>query len=284
MPRTSLLAIPLVCLLSACAMAPAAPRAATPPPATADLLDEAQQEFGDGNIEEAGRRFARILATNPEHREARLGMAEVQLARGQPREALPLFDGLADDPVARPLALQGRGLALLGLGRHAMAEAALDEAVAASPHLWRAWNALGRLADFAMRWDTADAAYANALKAYPAAAVVYSNRGYSLLLRGRHAEAETEFRTALGLAPRLQVAANNLRLALAWQGRYDEALAGSPPEETPSALSDIGTVALARGEIRRAEAYLYRALSASPRHLPEADRSLAAIRLARSAD
>jgi Flp pilus assembly protein TadD len=284
MPRITLV-VPLVCLLSACALPPAQPRATAPPPAeTASQLVAAQQDFDDGNMDEAGRRFARILAVKPDHREARLGMAEVQLARGQPREALPLFEGLADDPVARPLALQGRGLALLALGRHAMAEAALGEAVAASPHLWRAWNGLGRLADAAMRWNDSDIAYAKALDASPAAAAVHSNRGYSLLLRGNYGAAETACRTALGLAPRLQVAANNLRLALAWQGRYDEALAGSPPDEAPAALSDIGTIALARGEVQRAESYLHRALSASPRYLPEADRSLAVIRLARASN
>lgn len=272
----------LLLTLGACAAPPQTAAPPAPPPArTAEYLSAAQDALEAGRIEDAGHRFARVLAADPDNREARLGMAETHLARGQAREALALFDSLTKDPVMRPLALQGRGLALLALGRTGPAETALREA-SGTLSLWRTWNALGRIADMGMRWDEADTCYAAAMKANPRAAEIPNNQGYSLLLRGRHREAEEQFRAALALDPSLRAAASNLRLALAWQGRYAEAVAGTRREDLPPVLNDIGAVAMVRGETETAEAYFVRALAASPRHMPEADRNLTALRAARA--
>lgn len=248
------------------------------PPESANA---ALQALDDGLYDEAGRRFAQILAANPNHTEARLGMAEVHLAQGRPNEALALFATLADDPLMGPQAQQGRGLALLALGRNAQAALALRQATDKSDVLWRAWNAQGRIADAEGRWADADACYGKALAAYPRSAAVLNNLGYSQLLRGKPAEAERRFRQALAVEPGAKVVTANLRLALAWQGRYADAAAGVRPEDLALVLNDVGYVALSRGDLDSAQAYLERAQALSPRFLPQTDANLAALRAAR---
>jgi Flp pilus assembly protein TadD len=270
----------LLLLLSACAAAPEAP--STMARRAPESAGEAMQALADGRYDDAGRRFGRILAEDPSHREARLGMAEVHLAQGRAREALPIFDSLVTDPLMRPLALQGRGLALLALGRRAPAAASLAEAAASSTLLWRAWNGLGRIADAEKRWADADAAYARAVAAAPRSAMVYANLGYSLLLRGMPHEAEKALRVALSLEPGMPAAVASLRLALAWQGRYLDALSGVRGGELPQVLNDVGYIAFARGDLETAETYLLRSLALSPRHLAQADSNLAAVRAART--
>lgn len=275
-------ALPLVILVSLASgcthRAPPAAAAAPPPPVS---VHAAIQALDDGLYDEAGRRFAQILANDPSHAQARMGMAEVHLAQGRANEALAVFATLVDHPLMGPLAHQGRGLALVALGRRAQAALALHQATEGSSMLWRAWNAQGQIADAESRWEDADAAYAKALAASPRAAAVYSNQGYSLLLRGRVREAEQSLRQALALEPGLRVAAANLRLVLAWQGRYAEALAGARGDDLPLVLNDVGYVAMSRGDLDTAETYLRRSMSVSPRYLPQAERNLLAVRAAR---
>ena len=269
----------LALLVSGCATPP------PPPPIAQTRAPEsagaAIQALEDGLYDEAGHRFARILATDPTHKDARLGMAEVHLAQGRPKEALALFDSLVDDPLLGPMAQQGRGMALLAQGHPAQAASALRLATESSSTLWRAWNGLALIADGEKNWADADAAYANALAADPHIAAIHNNLGYSLLLRGRPQEAEQHLRTALNLDRGMKLAAANLRLALAWQGRYPEALAGVRGDDLPPLLNDVGSIALSRGDLDMAESYLYRAQSTSTRHLQQAEDNLAAIRAAR---
>lgn len=274
-------ALPVVLLLAlagGCSHRPPPPAAAAPPPPS---VHAAVQALDDGLYDEAGRRFAQILANNPTHAEARLGMAEVHLAQGRANEALAVFATLVDDPLMGPLAQQGRGLALLALGRRVQAALALRQASEQATTLWRAWNALGQIADAEMRWDDADSAYGKALAASPRSAAVLCNMGYSKLLRGRPAEAERFLRQALAVEPGQRVASANLRLALAWQGRYAEALAGVRGEDLPPVLNDVGYIALSRGDLDTAETFLRRSQATSTRYLPQADSNLVAVRAAR---
>lgn len=274
-------ALPVLLLLLAggCAQRPATPVTATPRPM--ESASAAIQALEDGLYDDAGRRFAQILATNPTHAEARLGLAEVHLAQGRTNEALALFATLVDNPLLAPLAHQGRGLALLALGRRPQATQALRQATEGSAILWRAWNGLGQIADADLRWGDADVAYAKALEVVPRSAAVLNNKGYSLLLRGRPQEAERSLREALAAEPSQRMAAANLRLAQAWQGRYADALAGVRSEDLALVLNDVGYVALSRGDLDAAETYLRRSLATSPRYLPQADSNLIAVRAAR---
>lgn len=238
-------------------------------------VEEAEQDLAAGRYAAARAKFGRVLAMNPEDPRATTGLAEAVLALGNPAGAFEAFSSVVDVPEQRARALQGQGLALLAMGRGAEAEPALLAAVAADPGLWRAWNALGGQRDAAADWAGAAQAYDRALAAEGAdTTVVLNNRGMSFMLQQRHAEAAATFAEALRRDPGQETVRTNLRVALAWLGRYAEAEAGIAPGTAGEAYNNIGYVAMLRRDYTVAESYLLRAMEASPSYNQQAAENL----------
>jgi len=90
--------------------------------------------YGDGRLAEARRSFERVLAEDPEDREALRYLALILKAQGEPGRALEIQErALALDPEDRDLVFD-RGVTLLELGRNAEARAALEAVVAEDPN------------------------------------------------------------------------------------------------------------------------------------------------------
>ncbi|MBU6164681.1 MAG: tetratricopeptide repeat protein [Alphaproteobacteria bacterium] len=238
--------------------APPGVAVAPPSPAALALLDAA---IAQGRLADARALLAPLWATDSE--EVALRAAELALASGSLAEAAEGFGQLGTGPLAAR-GLQGLGITRLKQGRLADAMAALDAAVALDAGLSRAWNARAVVADRQKDWATADVAYARAIAAAPADAAVLANRGWSLLLRGRHVAAERDLERALALAPADRVVQTNLALARAMQGRYQEAFRHSSRASLAGDLNSVGYAAMARGDLAVAEAYFNRALSLNP--------------------
>ena len=266
--RGGLAALLVVPLLAACATPelPAKTPSATQlsGQAVGDALERASLMLADGRTQDAFEEYGRVLNADPDNVEAKLGVAEARMADGNLQQAKELFDETAKLPAAKPRALQGRGLALLMLGQRDGAAEALRGAVEADAKLWRAWNALGQLADDQRQWDDARASYDKALATTTAPWIVYNNIGFSLLLQGKQDESREFFAKSLQLHPGTEVADNNRRLALALQGKYTEAVTGVAKERLPAALNNAGYAAMLRGEYPGAESYLARAIETSP--------------------
>lgn len=222
----------------------------------------------------ASEKFSAAIHKEPDNPQARLGLAEAQLGMRQLTEALTSFEQVMSSESLRPKALQGRGIALVLLGRDQLAEPLLRQAVERDPALWRAWNAIGRI--YALKGETtrALASYDRAILAHPQAAAIHNNRGLALVSVKRYAEAESSFRRALAAEPGLSVARMNLRMAVAWQGRYDEAIAELKRSEAPQVLNNIGIVAMERGDYSTAKLFFTRAMEISPSYYPTAARNL----------
>jgi len=141
--------------------------------------------------------------------------------------------------------------------------------------LWRSWNALGRLRDADKDYPGAREAYRRAIALNPKAAFLHNNLGFSLLASGEPAYAEEELNRALELDPDLSVAVTNLRLALAFQGRYGPALAGTGAGDRAVVMNNVGYAALLRGDHEKAKALFLDALAADPGFFGEAKRNLA---------
>jgi Tfp pilus assembly protein PilF len=246
---------------------------ASPDPALA-IIDTA---LAEGRFDAAAEVLQRTLPLRPGP-ELQLRVAELALARGALAEAATGFADLAADPAVAATAQQGLGITQLQQGNLVAARAALDAALAADAGLLRAWNARAVVADRSRDFVAADAAYARALALDPRAAMVRANQGYSLLLRGRHADAEAALVAALAIDSGLAPAATNLRLARAMQGRYRDAFAGSTRAGLAADLNTVGFAAMARGDYAVAEAYLNRALALNPRFDPVAFANLAYLK------
>ena len=192
-----------------------------------------------------------------------LALAEYWLATGSTPQAAVAFQALAATPGVRARALQGQGVAAFKLNRLDEAEASLKAALAADPGLHRAWTALGATADRRGDWTLADKAYGEALKLSPQPEIVRLNRGYSLLIRHRYAEAITDLTAAVTAMPNSEIARNNLRIALALAGRYEEAFSGADGRDLFRQLNNVGYAALMRGDLQVAEGYFNRAIEMS---------------------
>jgi Flp pilus assembly protein TadD len=264
-------------LLTGCATAKPEP-AAGPlvDPKTIDTaLQQADQALAKGDLATARKGYRRVLAVAPGTAAAQLGLGEIELVAGDPRQALDQFGSVAAaDPSLRPGALQGQGLALIRLGRPEAALPLLKEAVTIDPGLWRAWNAMGSLEDSRGNWAAADEAYGHALSINPDAALVLNNMGVSKLMRRDYVAAEQVFAKALAADPDLDEAADNLRIAQAWQGRYNDAIAGAEADTLPKRLNDVGYVAMLRGDLAIAEMLFLKAISASPTYHKVAHQNL----------
>ncbi len=269
----------LLTAVAAC-QSPAGERPQLPPkPASGAplsvVLEEADKALAQGLFEDATILIGRALKKDPNNARARLILAEIYLATGRTAFASATFKEVASSADVRAKALQGWGITLLKERKLEAGHKVLQEAVKEDPTLWRAWNALGAFYDSQRRWDEARESYAKALGAEePDSALVHNNLGYSLLIQRKYSEAASEFTAALKLRPGLRVARTALRAALAWQGRYEEAARGAGHKELPTVLNDIGYIAMLRGDLVAAEAYLVRAMEASPAFNETASRNL----------
>jgi len=248
------------------------------PAAAPGTIDLAERALAEERYQDAEQLVQRILAGDPENSTARLLQAELLFARGDRQAAADGFAALVDDPAVAARALQGKGLSLILLGKPQLGHDQLVQAVGKDPSLWRAWNGLGYCYDTQGQWEKATEAYSKAIAANPESAVIYNNRGYSRLMQKRLEEATSDFNRALELDPELDVARDNLRLALAWSGKYVRAMSGADQRNLAKVLNNVGYVALLRGDFQNAEAYLNRAMEVDPAYNAVASRNLAYLK------
>ncbi len=256
---------------------------AAPAPAALDprVMDWAEKALSQDRLGDARKLTDRVLAAEPDNSRARLVAAELQLAQGQTEAAAREFEELNEDSLVGARALQGQGIALVRAGEALRAQSALERAVEREPGLWRAWNALGYLLDVQGDAAGADRAYGKALAVNERSAVLYNNRGFSRLMQRKADAAAEDFHRALQIDPQLELTKANLRLALAWQGRYAHAAAGTNGADSGRALNNVGYVALMRGDLDTAERYLSRAMTADAGFNSAASRNLAYLKTLR---
>jgi Flp pilus assembly protein TadD len=227
--------------------------------------------------QDALRVFGMVLERDGNNVQAKLGVAEAHLGAGSGRMALAAYAAIADIDGLAPIARQGQGLSLVQLGDYDSAQPLLEAAVQDEPGAWRAWLALARCYDARRLWAESAAAYEKAAAANAKSYVPYNNWGMSLLSQSRFAEAEAKFAQALALRPDFETSRNNLRFALAMQGKYREAFAGVGGQSLPAVLNNVGYAALLRGDRDRARAYFTRALETSPHFLSIAHENLQTV-------
>jgi len=281
--RPAIIAVVALFALGGCATGgtPLLDEETGPPQVEQSLVEPAELAIAKGEAllnsrqyENAQVKFNSVLAKDPENDQAKLGLAEAQLGLRQLMDALAGFESVMESDKLRPRALQGRGITLSLMGRNELGLPLLRQAVEQNPGLWRAWNVMGRTHALDGDAEMALASYDRALIANNQAAPVYNNRGMTLIMAMRYGEAEGSFRQALVLDPELKIARMNLRLALAWQGQYDEAVANLKRGEAPRVLNNIGFVAMEKGDFATAKLFFTKAMEISPAYYPVAGENL----------
>jgi Flp pilus assembly protein TadD len=233
-----------------------------------------QKALDEQRLKDAGDLLDRTLLSGAKDPRLFLLSGELDLLRGRYVEALDVLKQADSSSVTHAKALECEGIALSMLERSDEALAALQDAVAADPSAWRAWDALAGEYDHRRDWTRAEAAYDHAMTGSDGAAIVLNNRGYSRLLQGRFDAAKDDFVAALEKKPDLATARTNLRLAMAMKGEYERATAAGSQDDQAALLNNAGFAAMMRGDYAEAEALLTRAMQAKGEYYARAAQNL----------
>ena len=205
-----------------------------------------------------------------------ISAGECLLSTGKSEDAAKLFT-LAAENDGGAVALQGRGVALVKLGRYEEAATVLQSAIALDPSLWRAFNAYGVAADYQGLADAAQAAFTTASDLNPSDGAALNNLGVALLKAERRPEAIAAFKRALEIDGARESAEANLRLAYALDGDYATSIRALPDDRRAAALNNAGVAAATRGDKTEARRLLALALEESPHFYAKAYSNLSLL-------
>ncbi|MCA1586737.1 MAG: S-layer homology domain-containing protein [Acidobacteria bacterium] len=232
------------------------------------------------DLRSAEREFATALKTAPRSQSAQAALGYLELARDDSTNAVTYFDRALEGDVAYVPALVGRGQALLEMGRDGEALSSFESALKVEPDLsglqgrvdvlrFRAVQenlARAKEATDLSRWDTARAAYEQAIAASPDSAFLYRDLGVVERRAGRLDVALTQVRKAIELDANDARAHHVLAEVLDEQGDAAAALVAYKKAHAIDSL-EVTAETLARARERAAVARLpaeYRAIPTVP--------------------
>ena len=239
-------------------------------------IDEAEHAWAAGRMEQASQMVQRLVADGLKGDRIDSLRASIADATGRYQEALTLFSALAVKNPANPTFADGAARSAFRLGRMGDARRWSSLATAQPNASWRAWNLCGILADQRGDFSKADECYERASALGPSRAEVPNNKGWSLLLRGQWKGAAEQFQRALSVDPANRIARANLELAEAASAQDLPSRRENETLDTYAArLNDIGVIAEAAGDRKRAIAAFSQAVSLHPRWSEKAAGNLA---------
>jgi Flp pilus assembly protein TadD len=241
-------------------------------------LGDAVQALHAGRLEQARLILDAAVSAGASGDEVDRLLAEHAFRSGNWSLAFSRYEKLAALHPNESLTLERAGIAAVHLRKLDRASALLNAATAVPGAPWRAWNALGVVADLQRDWGAADAAYTRAHELGPNRAEIFNNHGWSMLLRGEWQDALPLLEQAAALDPRTRRIADNLELARA-------ALAENLPRRRPgendadwaARLNDAGVLAVAGGQRQRAIAAFSQAIEANSQWFERAANNLAIV-------
>ncbi|HFB54577.1 MAG TPA: hypothetical protein ENJ46_01525 [Hellea balneolensis] len=175
--------------------------------------------------------------------------------------------------------LSGQALLALHGAYPGNTEKLLLSAIRANPDDVQLRNGLGQFYDQNNDWISALDVYVGALTVahdvgHDTAAIL-NNIGVSLMMQGRTKEALVKFDTVVKAKPRMDIYANNRRMALLLLGRSRDAFQTQDDISSARLYNDAGFIAASRGELDKARGFYQKAISISPVYYKQAEQNLA---------
>lgn len=244
--------------LSGCAVRSAR---AVPPAVERTMRMHVRNAVQVGEGDALVRQLRRRIIAEPGNVQLRLDLAERYAASGIQELATEHYRLAAERfpdhaPAHRMLAQALRQ-------EHLTAAAAqvMDSYLARNPQATaEMWSWAGIIHDENGSYAAGERAHRNALLRRQPTAWLLNNLGHNLLLQGRAGEAAREFRSALALEPRNQLARNNLGIALSRNA--NEAVVHLQSVTDPStAHNNLAVVLMEQGRLPEARQELHRALA-----------------------
>jgi Flp pilus assembly protein TadD len=247
-----------------------------------ERLARGDKNLTEGRVPAAIWDYAQAHRIDPEAAAPRERLGYIHL-RENPERAQPLFESALEiepDSVSGHI---GLGLSMLAGGNRDGGLSHLQRAVEIDPKSPKAQAALGVSLDQLGRREEALVHLEAARELRPHDGRILNNLGVAYLRAGQPERAEPLFRAALREDPRdAALRANNLGMALAMQGRFDEALQSfRSAGDEQTARANLGYARYVRGEYDQAIAEYETALLAGGKANVEVVRNLEAARRAR---
>ena len=263
----------MISLLLAGAVAGAAPPAAVVTPV--QPLSEAAHAIEAGRLEQARLMINNSVKAGIKGPALERVTADLAYASGDYQGALRRYLQLLVSN-ADGVMYERAGIAAMKVGDRAQAAKLLEKAVAFPSATWRAWNARGVAADYQRDWVVADDSYARATALAPNRAEILNNSGWSLLARGRWADALQNFERAAAINPKSARIAANLELArAALSEELPARRAGESEIDWAARLNDAGVIARLQGNNKKAVAAFTQAIQARSEYYDRAANNLA---------
>lgn len=196
-------------------------RPGTMPPAS---YEAALEQHRRGELEAAHAGYAAVLAANPRHVGALMGLGLIAYTNGDPATAVPLLEEARSLAPRDPAVLNNYGLTLSSAGREEDAIATWKRVLTLEPRFADAHVNLGNAEARAGRSEAAIQRYRAALAAEPRSLGAAANLGGLLLARRSYSEAVRWLRHAASLDPANADVAVNLGRAWSECGLAREAL------------------------------------------------------------
>ena len=256
----------------------AAASMATAQPSPNRSLAEASIALEAGRIEQARLMIGAAVKEGARGAVIDRLLADLAFASGDYRGALPRYQSLLAGGLSDARMYERAGISALKLRDLDQGTRLLHKATGFQGASWRAWDARGVAADLARDWTKADEAYARAQALAPAEPELLNNVGWSLLVRGRWADALDVLEQAAVLDPKSQRIANNLELARAAATQGLPQRRGDETESDWAArLNDAGVIAGLQGNTKKAVAAFAQAIEARSQYYERAANNLAMV-------
>lgn len=238
-----------------------------------EWLEYARLSKQNKNYRQAIADYQATLTVEPDNIEALTGIAQSYNALNMHDEALAHWRKISQLQPDNGQAMLELAILEIRYGRLDQAEALLTRAAEIQGDNWQILNAHGVIADLRGNYQLAAQYYQKALVTAPdrERANVCNNRGYSLLMSQDYPEAVKTLHLCLQINPYLDRTRNNLGLAYAWTGNYDEAYKiFSRILEPHQASNNVGYIAMLKKEYSIAEKYFNKAIDQSPSYYKKA--------------
>ena len=181
-----------------------------------------------------------------------MDVADAALKGGSPQIALQIADNVLAHNPGNQDALLTKGEALTALGQSDDAAVLFSQVLANDKGSVSANIGLGRI-ELGSNPVAAEELFLEALKHDPRNAVALNDLGIARDLQGRHTDAQTAYREALGLNPEMAGAEVNLALSLAMTGQSQDAVhllqpLADKPGATQQTRHDLAAVLAMSGD------------------------------------
>ena len=247
-----------------------------------ERLARGDKDLAEGHVPAAVWEYASAHLINPKAAAPRERLGYVHL-RSNPERAQPLFESALELEPNSVSGHIGLGLSMLAGGNREEGLSHLARAVEIDPKSPKAQAALGVSLDQLGRREEALVHLEAARALRPHDSRILNNLAVAYLRAGQPERAEPLLRAALR-EDKIDVTlrTNNLGMALAMQGRFDQALASfRSTGDEQSARSNLGYAHYVRGEYDQAIAEYEKALLAGGKANVEVVRNIEAARRAR---